>query len=150
MNEIKGCIRYSPIRNNIIPKSDIIVLDVFSEDLCEYYQWFIFKKFGVKLHSPMFGTHVTIVKPEEIDKNNLWKKYENEIINVKYGNIERHWEFWSLNIISEDIVDIRRELGLNLFYRLHMTIGKQDIWEQWKTFDNIKHDNDYIDFIPEI
>lgn len=149
MIKMKGKVRYSPIRNNIISNVDIVILDVDSDELCNYQQWFVNRHFGVKLHPPMFGTHVTIIKPMEINKDRLWKKHENEIIEFQYGDLERHWGFWSLNIKSKDLVEIRRELDLNLYYRLHMTIGKQDDWQYLHRFDNVRHESDFLEEIQQ-
>lgn len=148
MFEINGKVLYSPVRNNIKSHNDIVVLHVEDEELCTYHSWFILKRFGIKTNPSMFGSHVTIVKPQEVDTNHdLWKKYESKIINVQYGKIERHWEFWSLNIYSDDIVEMRRELGLNLNYRLHMTIGRQDSFNRRPVFDGVEHEQDFLDFI---
>lgn len=149
MYEISGKVLYSPVRNNIKSHNDIVVLHVEDEEFCAYHRWFILKNFGIKTNPPMFGSHVTIVKPQEIDVNHaLWKKHEGKIINVQYGKTERHWEFWSLNIYSDEIVEMRRELNLNLKYRLHMTIGRQESFDYKPVFDGVEHEQDFLDFIP--
>lgn len=149
MYKIKGIVAYSPLRKGIKSKTDIVVLDVESADLASYYQWHIMKKYGVRLHTPMFGTHVTIVKPEEADSSHkTWMKHEGREIEIQYGFIERHWGFWSLNVYSDDIVEMRQEMGLNPYYRLHMTVGKQDDWQSDKIMLGVNHDSDFVPELP--
>lgn len=146
---IQGVLRYSPIRNGIVSNKNILVLDVDCEDLALYHQWFIKKTYGINLSIPMFGTHVTVIKPEEADINNpLWGFYEGHKISVDYELIERHWKFWSLNILSKDLVKIRENFGLNPFFRLHMTIGRQENYEHEFIIPQIIHDIDYLPHKP--
>lgn len=148
MYKIRGVVKYNPIRKGIKSKSNICVIDVDSDELCEYYQWHVMKQYGVRLHSPMFGTHTTIIKPEESNIHHpMWGKHEGKEIEIEYGFVERHWGFWSLNVYSDEVIAIRKEMGLNLYYRLHMTIGKQDEWEDNKIMLGVCHDSDFVDKI---
>lgn len=147
---IEGVIRHNPIRNGIKSNSNIMILEIdCSDELDKHYQWFVFNKYGIKLSSPMFGLHVSVIRPEEVDVNHLlWGTYENHKITAFYSDLERHWEFWSLNIYSKDLVQIREAFGLNPFFRLHMTIGRQEKWDNLPIIPNLKHDTDFLDYKP--
>jgi len=75
-----------------------LILDTPGENLTEYYQWLIKKKYGgwLKLQSPLFGTHITVIRPQEVNgENPVGLKYENKQLTVRYnpGQLERHWDF---------------------------------------------------------
>lgn len=147
---IDGTIRHNPIRNGIKSNSNIMILEIdCSDELDKYYQWFVFNQYGIKLSSPMFGLHVSVIRPEEVDINHpLWGTYENHKIKVFYSDLERHWEFWSLNIYSKDLVEIREAFGLNPLFRLHMTIGRQEKWDTLPIIPNLIHDTDFLNHKP--
>jgi len=107
-----------------------------------YGQW-------LKLQSPMFGSHITVVRPQEVDlHHSKWRAYEGESVEIEYSSLERHWEFWSLNVYSRRLVDIRRELGLRTDFRLHTTVGRQYPWQPSVKMQGFKQDSDYLDFEP--
>lgn len=149
-----GTLLYDPVRENLkrTDQSHTLILDLPMESVAEYYQWFVKKQFGekFKLMSPMFGTHVTVIRPQEVDLNHpAWLKYQNQEITVQYtSDIERHWEFWSLNIFSSELVEIRREFNLRTDFRLHMTVGRQHEWQPKPLISGIVQDTDYLDNEP--
>lgn len=149
-----GTLLYDPVRENLkrTDQSHTLILDLPLESLAEYYQWFVKKQYGekFKLQSPMFGTHVTVIRPQEVDlENPAWLKYQGEQITVQYtSDIERHWEFWSLNIFSSELVEIRHEFGLRTDFRLHMTVGRQHEWQPKPLLPGVVHDTDYLDYEP--
>lgn len=145
---VQGQLLYNPIRP-LLKRDDqacTLILDLPKDDLAAYYQWFIQHQYGqwLKLQSPMFGAHVTVVRPQEVDESNpLWLAYEGQKLNIEYGFVERHWEFWSLNVFSQELVEIRRELGLRTDFRLHITIGRQFDWQPKLKQPGVVHDTDY-------
>lgn len=150
-----GTLLYDPIRENLkrTDQSHTLILDLPSEDLAQYYQWFVKKKYGdtLQLQSPMFGTHVTVIRPQEVNlEHPAWLKYQNKKITVAYSpeNLERHWDFWSLSVFSTDLVDIRREFGLRTDFRLHMTIGRNFIWQPKPLIPGLVQDTDYLEYEP--
>ena len=47
---------------------------VFIEgDVCEYYGWFLKKRFNLKLHKPIRGAHVTFINDRASDMNDDWE-----------------------------------------------------------------------------
>lgn len=149
MHTIKGTLLYSPQRANLKreDQANTLILDLPQDDLDKYYQWFINRQYGswLKLQSPMFGTHVTVVRPQEANTNHpKWLAYDGKTVEIQYSVLERHWEFWSLNVHSEELVSIRSELGLRTDFRLHITVGRQFDWQPKVIFKNFHHDTDYI------
>lgn len=65
MFKATGQLIYNPMRENLkrVDQSHTLILDIPSEELADYYQWFIKKQYGekFKIQSPMFGLHVTFL-----------------------------------------------------------------------------------------
>lgn len=155
MFSAQGTLLYDPVRDNLkrTDQSHTLVLDFPSEDLTDYYQWFLKKQYGekFKLQSPMFGTHVTVVRPQEVNlEHAAWLKYQGEELTFFYAPemLERHWEFWSLSVFSTELFNIRRELGLRTDFRLHMTVARQFDWQPRPVMKNLVQDTDYLDYEP--
>lgn len=92
----------------------------------------------------MFGTHVTVVRPQEVNTSHpLWLAYEGQLVTIEYEFVERQWEFWSLNVYSKELVNIRHELGLRTDFRLHITICRQFDWQPRLNQPGVVHDTDY-------
>lgn len=99
-------------------------------DLCDYYRWFIFKRFGTQLNPPLRGPHITIVNDriedfEEFDLkvNELSKRISTISIDldlvVRYGP-EHIW----FRCLSPSSMEIRELLGLGKPHMgFHVTIG---------------------------
>lgn len=99
----------------------------------------------------MFGTHVTVVRPQEVNlEHAAWLKYQGQELTFFYAPemLERHWEFWSLSVFSTELVNIRRELGLRTDFRLHMTVGRQFEWQSRPLLTGVTQDTDYLDYEP--
>jgi len=115
----------------------------FRDDTCEYYSWFIKKRYNISLNKPLRGPHISFINDSIRDLslsgtrthkevNKLWeetkKKWHNKQIPVvldldpRSNNV--HWWF---NIPSGEgriLHEIRSELGLKEpFFKFHMTIG---------------------------
>ena len=118
-----------------------IAMIMFEGDLCEYYAWFIKKRYNLPLNKPLRGAHITFINDSLRDigdgiKN--WEKikaqYDGKEVEVILSvdprtdsdspNSTNHW--W-LNIPEEyrkELHDIRKEIGLGRpFYGLHLSLG---------------------------
>jgi hypothetical protein len=105
---------------------------MFRGDLCDYYAWFINRRYNLPLAKPLRNAHISFINDREKDTNGKWeevkKKWDGKeievILNVDPRTDGHHW--W-LNIPEEhrgEIHGIRKELGLGRpFYGLHMSIG---------------------------
>jgi hypothetical protein len=116
-----------------------VAMVLIGGDVCEYYGWFLKKRFNLKLHKPIRGAHVTFINDRASDMNDDWelvkqKWYGKEIeivieLTPKTDSSEPksdyHWWFNIPNEHKDTLQSIREELGLGKpFFELHMTIGR--------------------------
>lgn len=132
---LTGILKYDPFRPGFkkTHKSRTLIVDFARDDFDLYYQWFLKKKFGdwMEIQRPMFGKHVTVVRGDEPGyKSREWGKYEGEKIKVHVSPcLNKNYAFWALPVESDDLLAIRRELGLKNFHNFHMTIGREYEWQ---------------------
>lgn len=118
-----------------------IAMVIFKDDkdgkgLCEYYAWFIKKKYGIILNSPLRGPHISFINdhvrdlnggfwnPEcsgtDKERHHMWeqlkKKYHNTEIDITISSeIDTNGEHWWLRIPHEhreELYKIRSQVGL--------------------------------------
>lgn len=157
-NEIKLCgrINFDPPdkTNKHMEQSSWkrVAVIVFDCEVCEYYSWFINKRFNIKLLKPIRGAHITFINDKEKDTNGNWEDVKDRwnsktievILNVepKTDSAEfkksKQTHNWWLNIPEEhrdEIQSIRNELNLGTpYFTPHMTIGRA---ENFKIKSNI-------------
>jgi hypothetical protein len=104
--------------------------------LCDYYGWFIKKRFDIVLNTPLRGPHISFINDHikdlnggfynpkksgtESERQAMWerlkKKYHNTDIDITVSvDIETNGEHWWLRIPHEHrqkLYDIRSEVGL--------------------------------------
>ena len=119
-------------------KVAMILLD---GEICEYYSWFLEKRYELHLLKPIRNAHVTFINDSisdikkgnpnvdiEVLWNNLKQKYNNSEIEVVLDLDPRsdgtHWWF-NINQNERELIhSIRAEIGLGRpFFSLHMSIG---------------------------
>jgi hypothetical protein len=115
-----------------------VAMVVFSGDICNYYSWFIKKRYNLTLNEQMRPPHITFINDRESDMNGKWEeikeKYQGKEIEVvlsvdaKTDSVDdRSSGHWWFNIPQEDIDelhDLRAELGLGRpYWGLHMALG---------------------------
>lgn len=121
-----------------------IAMVLLDGEMCEYYSWFIERRYGIVLNKPLRNAHISFINDSiaEIKKgtgliNNedvdfVWNKFKEKyhktkievVLDVDARTDANHW--W-LNIPQEErehLHSMRREIGLGRpFFGLHMTIG---------------------------
>lgn len=105
------------------------VLCMIPGDLCEYYAWFVRKRYNLKLNTPLRDSHLTIINDRASDA----KKYEHakkiwngkKIRFVYHVNARTNGEHWWLRADSLDARQIRQDAGLNPdpYFNYHITLG---------------------------
>jgi len=121
-------------------KTAFIMID---SDICEYYSWFIQKRFNLFLNKPLRNAHVSFIN-DSIKDLSLNGKRTNDEIEVLWEAVKLKWNkqnipiildlnpktddrTWWLNIPHEErglLQAIRDELGLGRpFWGMHMSIG---------------------------
>ena len=110
--------------------------------ICNYYAWFIRKRFNLILNMPLRGPHISFINDsmrdlmksgkseEEVnsDWNKLKEKWNGKEIEIELDIDPRtDGRTWWLNVPQDkrqQLHDIRAEVGLGRpFFGLHMSIG---------------------------
>ncbi len=120
-----------------------IAMVLIDGDICEYYAWFIQRRYNLVLNKPLRGAHVSFINDSmrdltqngnilEDEALNTWKEVKNKwngkkidiILDLEPKTDDRTW--W-LNIPHDEregLQAIRSELGLGKpFFGMHMSIG---------------------------
>lgn len=117
---------------------------VFIEgDVCEYYAWFLRKRYSITLNKPIRGAHISFINDSMRDLTQNNDKSEEEILQL-WEDVKTKWDgkeidivldlnpktddrIWWLNIPNEEregLQAIRNELGLGRpYFGMHMSIG---------------------------
>jgi hypothetical protein len=108
----------------------MVVFD--NDDLCQYYAWFIFRRFNIVLNPPIRSAHVTFINDRTTDINRNWSEVKEKwngkeieiILDVDPRTNSEHW--W-MNVPNEhrtELQEIRNELGLSRpYFGMHCSIG---------------------------
>ena len=126
-----GIIKYDPPRNGIkkVRPGSVLVVDV-DYGIAEYYRWWVKKHFHLTLQNNAWRPHITVIDgrvPLNQEQMKLWKKYEKQVAHFEYSvDIKQHWKFWTLPVQSEQLTEIRKELGMSVKYPFHITFGRMD------------------------
>ena len=103
----QGLLNYGP---------GIRVIAIIDQGISDYYRSLIPKYYQVQPQK--YGAHITIVRTDKESPKQLaaWGKYQGQSISFEYSP-EIHFDgsYWYLNVRSQQIGDIREELGLPRF-----------------------------------
>lgn len=127
---------------------------VFEGDMCEYYSWFIKKRYNLTLNRPLRGAHISFINDsirDMGDKVDEWdrvkEKYNGTEVTVTLDldvrSDSKHWWLVVEHESRKPLLDIRTELGLDKpYYGMHMTIG-------YSNERNIEHSKYIIDLLTK-
>jgi hypothetical protein len=144
----RGIIHFDP-RNKTAKHEDQsswkkIAMVLLDGEICEYYSWFIERRYGLVLNKSLRNAHISfindsvhdikkgtgLINNEDVDFvwNNFKEKYNNKKINIVLNlDVRSDANHWWLNIPEEyrtELHSIRQEIGLGRpFFGLHMSIG---------------------------
>ena len=131
-----GTIRYDPRRSGKVDGNWWCIIDT-NNGIADYYRWHVMKGTGIILSQPSWGAHVSVVRGEKPRPKfrNAWKKYDGKLIKFDYDpkvrytgdtkeTVNPNGTYWFLDVYCDDLMTIRRELGLKTFYKFHLTIGR--------------------------
>jgi len=144
----KGIIHFDPVNVTKKHKNQAdwkrMALVLIDGELCEYYSWFIKKRYSIELNRPLRGAHISFISDSindmlkglkcteeeaEIVWNSVKNKYDGKeidiVLNVDVRSSGDHWWLVLENEFREELHNIRIELGLTPrpFYGLHCSIG---------------------------
>lgn len=123
-----GKVVYSPsVKDKCDPTWVILQCD---KDIINYYKWFLTKK-GVKLDALLWGSHISVIRGgsyDKIDTNYIkhWKYNDGLDIKFNYGDLVTNGTHWWLEVQSDELEEMRKNLGLQPHpdFGFHITIGK--------------------------
>lgn len=121
----------------------LMALLMFGGDVCNYYKWFIKKRYNLELNQPLRGAHISfindsiadiadglgITQKEGIAKwREIKKKWNGKEITIELNTDVRsdgkHWWLQIPEDSREKLHRIREELGLaRPYFGLHCSIG---------------------------
>lgn len=125
-----GVVLYDPPRPKMKKRTKWwCVLNVSDKDgdIARYCRWQIWKKYGIELNPPSWGSHVSIIRGEEPKEHlkHLWTQEHGTLIKFEYSHeIYFSKGFFFCLVQSEFLMNIRKKFELPTNYPLHMTIGK--------------------------
>jgi len=130
MYKTKGVILFSPTRTIIKdhisdPCWCIVQLD---DEFSKYYQYVCKKIYNnIKLQTPKWGPHITVIRNEFLGENYDWKSLDRKEIEVVYNNkIENNGKHYWMPIINNEIYyEIRNNMGIftEPEFNFHLTFG---------------------------
>lgn len=139
MIQLTGKIRFDP--KNVTKKHNLqsdwkrVAFVEFEGDICEYYSWFIKKRYNLTLNKPLRKPHISFINDsiwDMGDKADEWdrvkEKYNGTEVTVTLDlDVRSDANHWWLVVEHESrkpLLVIRSELGLDKpYYGMHMTIG---------------------------
>ena len=98
------------------------------DELALYYAWQL-KRHGVPVHpndKGLWGTHVSVLKGDVPLNQAAWGKYQDFEVEFHYNHLIRYdngKHAW-IDVYSDDLSEIRRELGFDAKPWYHLTIGR--------------------------
>jgi hypothetical protein len=120
-----GILRFDPKKNtkHFTPWWCLLECD---ENIAEYYAWLL-KKYGLESNSKsLWGTHISVIKGEDIPDPSTWGNLEGMEVDFNYNNFvrfENGKHAW-VDVYSEDLSAVREMLGLPFKPWYHLTIGR--------------------------
>lgn len=133
-----GKIIYDPYRGGMKSKTQWWVVVPVDREITRYYRWWLTRELHLKrLFAPAWDAHVSIVRGEEPHDSlkGLWRQRHGQKIIFEYSPIVRQagdttgqtaekGHHWFVDVWSQDMLDIREELGLRTHYKFHLTVGR--------------------------
>ena len=129
----------------------------FEGEMCDYYSWFIERRYNLKLNKPLRGAHITFINDSTKDISNNFT-IPNDVVDDMWDNLKKKWDgkeievtinldvrsnsdYWWFRVTSPQFEEIRGEIGLGKpFFNYHMTIG-------YANNRNLEHSNYIVGLI---
>lgn len=128
---IQGTIIYDPNRDGMKSSKPYWCVLKLPDDLVRLYQYFVRTKYHENICMPAWGAHISIVRGETPKHPEMWKKYHLQKLSISFEpNIievpdkKAPGSFYLIDFRSDEIMNIRSELGLNTHELSHLTIGR--------------------------
>lgn len=128
----QGQIIYEPFRGEMKTSPWWCIVDC-DREITRYYRWWLQREKHIHLQQPSWDAHISIVRGESTVKQSAaWKKYHKQKVLFEYehGAIrsapdkDQPGTFYWIDVECPMLSEIRRELGLPVGFRFHLTIGR--------------------------
>lgn len=129
-----GVIKYDPYRAEMKRRTDWWCIVDVDREITRYYRWWLKKEHHIKcLEQPSWDAHISVIRGESQCKKrpDLWKKYHNKQVDFLYqhGQIRSHPDpnggtFYWVDVECPFLGQIRKEMGLPIGWRFHITVGR--------------------------
>lgn len=128
-----GVIKYDPYRAEMKKRTSWWCVVNVDREITRYYRWWLRKEYHLILEQPSWDAHISVVRGETDVKRKLdvWKKYDGDKVDFLYehGTIRSHPDpkggrFYWVDVECPKLAQIRKELGLPVGWRFHITIGR--------------------------
>lgn len=147
-----GIIEYDPPRPGMKNRVHGWCVAHVDREITRYFRWWVNKHIlnpldisvqgsqrkypFVPLHAPSWDAHISIIRGERHrftpEQDALWRKYHGKRMEFYYSldvhQSPRQADFWIVDVVAPQMLNIRKELGLPSNWPLHLTIGRTYIW----------------------
>lgn len=113
-----------------------VIAFIDEPDFCDYYIWFLKKRYGIFLVKPIRGVHFTVINDRlsdgnatEVEYKASKKLYSGKVIDIEYSvDVRTDGKHWWLRARSNDAMFIRQQCGLESkpYWGFHITIGRAE------------------------
>jgi hypothetical protein len=110
-----GRVLYDPRSEKTAFKPWWVILQC-DKEIVRYYQHIFYKLYWKKLQTPVWQSHLSIVRGEEPQLKNNWGKWHGKYIEYEYiydGHFENNGIYFWLKARSLQLNTIREELGID-------------------------------------
>ena len=112
-----------------------VIAFIDEPDFCEYFSWFLKKRYSLTLVAPIRGVHMTLVNDRLTDgidatptKYKSSKElYNGMVIDIDYNlDVRTDGKYWWFMARSNDALFIRKQIGLKPtpYFGFHITVAR--------------------------
>lgn len=134
--KLQGIIKYDPPdytkKHEKQSKWKKIVIAKIDGDICEYYAWFVKKRYNIRLMPPLRDAHLTIINDRLSDTvDYVYSKtlYDGMKVSIDYNpDVRTDGKHWWLRAKCDDGIMLRQRAGVRPepYFNFHITIGRVD------------------------
>ena len=122
-----GKLIYTPKTH--LASSDRWLVLMCDDEISKYYRHLFYKEYPWlgKLTRPVWGTHISVIRGENVPRSDLWKMDANKVVEFEYEpGVQDNGEYYWLKVHCDELLDLRAKYGLQRYPRfgLHLTIGR--------------------------
>jgi hypothetical protein len=112
-----------------------VIAFIDEPDFCDYFSWFIKKRYNLALVPPIRGVHMTVVNDrlsdgidsDETKYRRSKELYDGMMIDINYNtDVRTDGKYWWFNAQSNDALFIRQQIGLKPtpYFGFHITVAR--------------------------